>query len=213
MKTYTYILLALIAGVAAQNCYSIGYRDSSCSACAGATAYDGPCTWTACSNGGGYSTSCSSTSSSGSCYGGDVPITARTAAQCPSPLPAPSTLDFAWSVAPTWGLVAIGGAASLALGVLVYSPFERLAGTPPSPAPASFALVHSLTLASVSLWLGASTLLAAPTVPWIMSTTPASPPGLSSTAQYNFITAFSVYICGFNIKTNVVLYCSNLGPG
>jgi hypothetical protein len=190
-------------------------REPVCSACAGVVStQDGVCAWQVCDY--GYSStgaSCvraASASSYYSCSSSASYTIVNSTAQCPSPVPSPTPLEFAWTRAPTWGLVGIGGVASIALGALVYSPMERLTGTPPSPAPAPYVLVHALSFASASLWFGASTLLAAPTVPWIITSEPAKP-GFT-TAFYYYVTAFDFIACNVDVVKKLVAYCNQYKP-
>ena len=156
------ILAFLASGVSAQSCY---YRNSDCLSCAGVNgaSYEGKCAWALC--GDGYS-SCSS-ASSGSTYCGSSPLQvyATTSAQCPTPKELPTAQAFSWSNAPTWGLVALAGVSTLVLAVYVYMPFN----TPALNTAVPFSFVHVLTTASVFLWISATTLLAAPTLPWVAS--------------------------------------------
>jgi hypothetical protein len=131
----------------------------------------------------------------------------------------PTSVQMSWSpgISSTWGLVSIGGVASLVIGVLVYSPVERLSASgisPPKPLP-SYAFVHALSLASILLWFSLSALLAAPTVPWVAKIQRDAYSGSTgTTAIFSFFTAFSYETCYLDlpVKKNLGTYCTKIAP-
>ena len=104
--------------------------------------------------------------------------------QCPAPLAAAAVVP---QRSRTAALVGVGLGAALLLGALLYSNVERVEGAPPPSPPPRLAL-HALFAAAACLWVAASCLLAAPTVPWLFA---AAADGSSATT----LTLFSVQQC------------------
>ena len=204
-----------------QSCSDVNYNTGGklwdvCASCAGVTTRSGrTCAYYAC--GDSYSSSCSDSSTS---YPPCSPVTTKVtnSANCPVIPVLPTAVQMSWSPAfsSTWGLVSIGGVASLVIGVLVYSPLERLSASassgisPPKPLP-SYAFVHALSLASILLWFSLSALLAAPTVPWVANIERDRYTG--RTALFSYFTAVSFETCYVDLLIkNLVPYCIKYTP-